>query len=106
MDIINNKNINILFLIISMFGIFTINAQHTNILIDDVGSFMPPEEPTIIINPKNTDELVAGSNIDNYYYSVDDGQSWSKGILSSTYGVWGDPCVIVDRRNIHGLKRN
>ncbi|MCD4663859.1 MAG: glycoside hydrolase, partial [Bacteroidales bacterium] len=86
----------ILFLIISMCGIFTINAQHTNILVDDVGSFMPPEEPTIIVNPKNTDELVAGSNIDNYYYSVDGGQSWSKGTLSSTYGVWGDPCVIVD----------
>ena len=86
----------ILFLLISMYGIFTINAQHTNILIDDVGSFMPPEEPTIIVNPKNTDELVAGSNIDNFYYSVDGGQSWSKGTLSSTYGVWGDPCVIVD----------
>ncbi len=71
-------------------------AQHTNILIDDVGSFYPPEEPSIIIDPKNTDHLVAGSNIDNYYISTDGGQTWEKGNLSSTYGVWGDPVLIVD----------
>ncbi|MBE9485501.1 MAG: T9SS type A sorting domain-containing protein, partial [Bacteroidetes bacterium] len=71
-------------------------TQHTNILIDDVGSFMQPEEPTIIVNPKNTDHMVGGSNIDNMYYSTDGGYTWNHETLSSTYGVWGDPVVIVD----------
>lgn len=72
------------------------SSQHTNILIDDVGSFYPPEEPSIIINPKNTDHLVAGANINNYYISTNGGQTWTHGLLSSTYGVWGDPVLIVD----------
>jgi hypothetical protein len=71
-------------------------SQHTNIMIDDEGSWIEPEEPTIIINPKNTDHMVAGANIDNVYYSTDGGYTWNHEILTSTYGVWGDPVVIVD----------
>ena len=58
-------------------------AQHTNILIDDEGSWMQPEEPSIIINPKNTDHMVGGSNINNYYYSTDGGYTWSYQEMSS-----------------------
>lgn len=69
-------------------------AQYQNIVIDNTGS---PEEPSIMINPKNTNQLVAGSNIDNYYYSEDGGFTWTKGTLVSPgNGVWGDPCIIVD----------
>ncbi len=71
-------------------------SQHTNIMIDDEGSWIEPEEPTIIINPKNTDHMVAGANIDNVYYSTDGGYTWNHEVLTSTYGVWGDPVVIVD----------
>ena len=71
-------------------------AQHTNILIDDDGSWTQPEEPSIMINPKNTDHMVGGANIDNLYYSVDGGLTWTTSVLSSTYGVWGDPAIIVD----------
>ncbi len=68
-------------------------AQHTNVMISDVNF---PNEPSIAINPKNTNELVAGSNIDNYYYSFDSGVSWNQGILSSSFGVWGDPAIACD----------
>jgi hypothetical protein len=68
-------------------------AQYSNIL---VGNDFMPEEPSIIINPKNTDQMVAGANIDNYYYSNDGGVTWLGGTLTSPYGIWGDPCVIVD----------
>ena len=68
-------------------------AQHQNILISNSRS---PEEPTIYLNPKNTNEMVAGSNIDNYFYSNDGGYNWEIGDLDSQYGVWGDPVVICD----------
>jgi hypothetical protein len=69
-------------------------SQHTNILIGTANS---PNEPSIIINPKNTDELYAGSNIDNYYYSIDGGFTWTEGILySAQNGVWGDPVMLCD----------
>lgn len=71
-------------------------AQHTNVLISSQNE---PEEVSIVINPNNTNQLVAGANINNYYYSGDGGQTWSSALLSSTYGVWGDPVVIVDTAN-------
>lgn len=74
----------------------SITAQHQNIMIDDEGSWMQPEEPSIIINPKNTDHMMGGANIDNMYYSTDGGYTWTTDALSSTYGVWGDPVLIVD----------
>jgi len=80
----------VLFLLIS--GMVVL-GQYPNIL---VGNSNSPNEPTIMINPKNPNQMVAGANIFNYYYSADAGISWTEGELSSTYGVWGDPVVIVD----------
>ncbi len=68
-------------------------AQYPNVMI---GNSYNPTEPSIIINPKNTSQMVAGANIDNYYYSNDAGYSWNAGVLNSPYGVWGDPCIAVD----------
>ena len=68
-------------------------SQHLNILISNSNS---PEEPSIIINPNNTSQLVAGANINNNYYSNDGGLTWTSGMMNSQYVVWGDPCVIVD----------
>ncbi len=68
-------------------------AQHQNVLIDASGN---PEEPSIYMNPKNTNQLVAGANINKIYYSNDAGKTWTKGKLESTYGVWGDPVILCD----------
>lgn len=69
-------------------------AQHQNIMISDQNY---PNEPSIVMNPNNTDELYAGSNIDNYYYSVDGGFTWQEGIIySPEYGVYGDPVLMCD----------
>lgn len=70
-----------------------LSAQHTNIMISD-SNF--PNEPAIVINPKNTNQLMAGSNIDNYYFSTDAGFTWNSGVLTSSYGVWGDPVLACD----------
>ena len=68
-------------------------CQFPNIMI---GNTNTPEEPSIIINPKNTNQVIAGANLETYYYSNDGGLSWQEGTISSSYGVWGDPCLVVD----------
>ncbi|MBA3648562.1 MAG: T9SS type A sorting domain-containing protein [Chitinophagales bacterium] len=68
-------------------------SQFPNIKIDDSGN---PEEPSIFINPKNTDNRVAGANINFAYNSFDAGRTWVKQELYSDWGVWGDPCIITD----------
>jgi len=87
-----NKVISFIYLVI-----ITVNtnyAQHQNIMISSSNS---PEEPSIFINPKNTSQLVGGANITNVYHSDNGGYTWSIGtMVSPTYGVWGDPCCIVD----------
>ncbi len=55
-----------------------------------------PCEPSIFINPKNPKNIVAGSIIDFFHYSLDGGETWETERLKSSLGVWGDPCVIAD----------
>lgn len=74
-------------------SVISAKAQYANIMISDHDD---PEEPSIMINPKNTNEIVAGANINKYYCSKDAGHTWTEGTLTSSYGVWGDPCIIVD----------
>jgi hypothetical protein len=67
-------------------------AQYTNVQISNQNS---PSEPAIAINPNNTNILFAGANLDNYYVSTDAGLTWLSNNLVSTYGVWGDPCLLI-----------
>jgi len=78
-----------------LFVLFFINthAQFTNVL---VGAQNDPEEVSIAINKFNTNEMAAGANISNSYYSADGGQTWNQNNLTSTFGVWGDPCLFID----------
>lgn len=72
-------------------------GQHQNITIPYSSSSWDPEEPCIYVNPKNTNELIAGANINNVYTSSDGGYTWQANILTSSQnGVWGDPVTIVD----------
>lgn len=67
----------------------------TNITISTQNS---PSEPSICLFPKNPNIIVAGCNINAVFYSTNGGSNWSPRIAlqSSLYGVWGDPCIIVD----------
>lgn len=76
---------------------FLLAQPFQNVQIDNTGS---PEEPSICINPKNTNLLVAGANINSYYYSSNAGLNWSEGVLSGRYQVWGDPCMSVDTAGV------
>lgn len=71
-------------------------TQHLNQVIAEGGGLC---EPSIFVNPFDTDNIIAGAIIDKYYVSYDGGISWNAGSLTSTYGVWGDPCLIVDNNS-------
>ena len=78
--------------IILLIGTASLWSQ--NVLISSSSS---PNEPSIKMNPLNPDMIVAGANLNNYYYSSDGGNSWNTGTLvSNAYGVWGDPVIDVD----------
>lgn len=68
-------------------------AQYQNVMITNL---VNPNEPTIMIDPKQPNVMIAGSNLRSYYVSLDSGQTWTQNQMSSSYGVWGDPVVIVD----------
>jgi hypothetical protein len=69
-------------------------SQFTNVMISNTNE---PEEISICINPKNTNQVVAGANINNVYYSTDGGATWIADILSEpNTGVWGDPVIFTD----------
>jgi hypothetical protein len=53
-------------------------------------------EPSIFINPKNTNEIIAGTVMNDYYYSSDAGYTWKSKSIKSKWGVNGDPCMLID----------
>lgn len=60
------------------------------------GSGFYLNEPSICIDPENPDIMVAGSVLNDFYYSSDGGVGWTRGTLTCPWGVWGDPVVIFD----------
>jgi hypothetical protein len=58
-------------------------------------------EPSITINPKNTNNMVAGAVLDAVMFSNDGGKTWIADTLVSSFGVWGDPVVISDTAGHH-----
>lgn len=79
-----------------LFSLLTLSYQLShaqNVLISNNNA---PNEPSIKIDPKNTNILVAGTNLNNQYRSLDGGLTWTENQMTSTYGVWGDPVIDVD----------
>ncbi len=55
-----------------------------------------PCEPSIFINPTNTNNIVAGSVMKNVHTSFDGGKTWQTKTMKSNLGVYGDPCITAD----------
>lgn len=84
-----------IFILITFLIPFSLFGQYPNIRVSHPNS-TTPEEVTIAINPTNPELLAAGANIKFMYYSTNGGLNWAEKTLSSSLGVWGDPCVIYD----------
>jgi len=82
----------VLLLVLALFGFLPVPAypQFRNVKVASA------DEPSIVVNPNNTHHMLVGVNVDRYHYSTNGGITWTSGKLTSPYGVWGDPCVIVD----------
>ncbi len=92
------KQIILLITIIFSSSNFLFAQPFTNVMISNQ---LAPEEPSICINPKNLNQVVAGANLNSFYYSTNGGYNWTRGTLTnSSYGVWGDPCIAVDTNGI------
>ena len=88
-----------LFLLLFLIGLsVAVFGQIKNIMLDNDLTGYPPCEPSIAINPKNPDNIVGGAILDKVYTTFDGGKTWSMQQLQSTYGVFGDPCIIADRK--------
>jgi len=70
-------------------------SPYTNVRVDS-SPFLDAEEVTIAVNPSNPSNLVAGANLNYVFYSNDGGLTWTQNRLTSSMGVWGDPCVEFD----------
>jgi len=55
-----------------------------------------PNEPSVCISPKSPNIMVAGANIKAVYYSSDYGFTWTVAEMTSSFGVYGDPCIVAD----------
>ncbi|NVO20223.1 MAG: T9SS type A sorting domain-containing protein [Bacteroidetes bacterium] len=72
---------------------FQAAGQYTNVMISNQDW---PNETSIYMNPKNTNQLVAGANLTAAYYSNDGGYTWGNSKMQSTLGVYGDPVLVID----------
>jgi len=83
-------------ILVSLFLLWSIYLRaQTNIHIGGMSGEWP-NEPSICLNPINTDQIIIGANTNNYYSSSDGGITWQHGILNSTYGVNCDSVILAD----------
>jgi hypothetical protein len=76
-------------------------GQFKNIKLDEQTESNPYVcEPSIAINPRNTDNIVAASVLNNIYVTKDAGSTWQKIKVESPFGVYGDPSLITDSKGI------
>ena len=85
-----------LFILIGCVKYALLFGQFTNYRISYVNQ--NPVEPSVAINPLNTDEVAVGAVLEYYYFSTDGGIQWKSDTLSSPYGVYGDPVLQFDAK--------
>lgn len=87
-----------LWLLLCLLGGFAFGQTNEVQLNQDQSTFnnIYPNEPSICISKSNPNVLVAGANIANHFESSDNGLTWSNNIITSSYGVWGDPVLHSD----------
>jgi hypothetical protein len=62
------------------------------------GDKFQPCEPSVAINLKNTNNIVAAVVLDRIIYTNDAGNTWQEKTVTSPFGVYGDPALISDTK--------
>ncbi len=55
-----------------------------------------PNEPSIVVNKANTQNIIVGENSTRYYVSNDGGYTWTQKIINSNSGYCCDPSLNSD----------
>jgi hypothetical protein len=73
-------------------------SRFENVLIPKFkGNIMNDQcEPSIAIDPKDPNTMVAGSILKAYYFSENGGLTWTSKKMKSKFGVYGDPVLMFD----------
>ena len=82
--------------ILALIEMTAYSQQFKNILLDEGSTTNRACEPSIAVSLKDPKVIVAGSVLNNVYYTNDGGSTWNTSKLTSSMGVWGDPVVISD----------
>ena len=85
---------------LSLISIASAEAQIKNIQIAvrKDGMRYSPVEPSIVINKRNPENIIAGVVLDRAIYTQDGGMSWQETQLQSPLGVFGDPALVSDSK--------
>lgn len=75
-----------------------IKLNATNVKIYESNALLSDAcEPSIVINPVNPQNIIAGSVLNNVHVSNDAGKTWQTfDLKSNQFGVYGDPCLLAD----------
>jgi hypothetical protein len=87
-----------LFFVVYFLGAHLVQGQFKNVKLDAFGPDSRACEPAIAVNPRNPNNIVASSVLDNIYYTFDGGQTWEKKKITSPFGVYGDPVLVADQK--------
>jgi hypothetical protein len=83
-------------ILLFLFAFISVSAfGQKNVKVNVFKQGYEPDEPSIFINPLNPDNILAGANLDDYYYSFEGGKSWGVSKLPGPI-VWGDPVLYFD----------
>lgn len=63
--------------------------------LDDLGAESQMSEPVIVINPRDTKNIVASTTGNRVFYTLDGGVTWNKSQITSTSGVQGSASLVV-----------
>lgn len=100
-SVVASRFLGILVLLYFTFGCGILKKEYPLVLIEKSPASVYPYaqvEPSIAINPNNTNELIAGTVMNDYYFSTDGGRSWTSEIIESKFGVGGDPVLHIDEK--------
>jgi hypothetical protein len=91
-------------LILFLFTSLSCYGQFKNIKLDEATATNRVCEPSITVNKKNPNNIVAASIPDNIYFTVDGGATWQTSKLTSPLGVYHNPVLVSDDKgNIYSF---